>query len=220
MKERRRSASQPWSRGPEFLRNSGLLLDAGVSSVLRALVKAREHRIIDLLAFDQVYHDARRLISHFEWPLTDEGFHAAFLGQRHFFANRVRGNDDERLVIELFLVLIGQLTIGLRRTEQRPAAFNHNGVELRIGRQDVGYCLDAGRAIIIGKNRAARDFGPAAFTIQSLQALLAGESVTRTGGATQNVVGRGIALDKAYGAAVRFYLLHVLAEAEAHQIIV
>ena len=56
-----------------------LLLDARVGGVLGAFVKAREHRIVDLLSFDQIDHDTRRFIAHFKRPLADKGLHTSFL---------------------------------------------------------------------------------------------------------------------------------------------
>jgi hypothetical protein len=82
---------------------------------------------------------------------------------RHLVTDGVGGNDHQALVGNLLLVLIGELAIGLRRTERRPVAFDDEGMELGIGRQDVRHCLHALGAVVIGEHRAAGDLGPAAF---------------------------------------------------------
>ena len=69
-------------------------------------------------------------------------------------------------------------------------------VEFRIGREDVGHRLDALGTVIIGENRAAGDFGPAAFALQRRQALLAGQCIARALCAAQNIVSARIAFDQ------------------------
>ena len=95
-----------------------------------------------------------------------------------------------------------QVAVGLRRAEQRPAAHDAEGVEVGIGGEDVGHRLHALGAVVIGEDRAARNFGPAAFAGQRGQAFLAGQRVAHALRAAQDVVGAGVALDGADRAAV------------------
>jgi len=80
-----------------------LFLDTGVCRILRALVEAGEHRIVDLLAFDQIDHDRRRLVAHLERPLADQRLDATLL--------RYCGLLIAYLEIPPFVVTLGMLSI-------------------------------------------------------------------------------------------------------------
>src|SRR5882724_4511741 len=82
----RKSSSRQYEKGarpsvPQYAQRSvgRLLLDTGIRGVFGALVESGEHRIIDLLAGDEVHHHGRSLVAHLEWTLSDEGGHEAFL---------------------------------------------------------------------------------------------------------------------------------------------
>src|SRR3954467_9063993 len=72
-------------------RDARLFLDAGIGCRPGAFVEAGKYRVIHLLALDQINHDRRRLVTHLEWPLTDQRFDATFLGERDFLADGVGG---------------------------------------------------------------------------------------------------------------------------------
>src|SRR5262249_4178186 len=94
-----------------------LLLNTGIGSVLGALIESGEHRIVNLLAVDQLQHHARRLVSHLERPLADERVDAPLLGDGHFVADRIGGDDDKIVAGDPVLVLVSELTISLRSTK-------------------------------------------------------------------------------------------------------
>ena len=120
-----------------------------------------------VLPVDQVDHHRRRLVAHLERTLADQRGHQPFLGDRHFVADRVGGADDEVVAGDLVLAdRLEQVAIGLRRAEQRPAALMPKASSFGIGGEDVGHRLHALGAVVIGEDRAAGDFGPAAFALQ------------------------------------------------------
>ena len=83
---------RPLARRPTFLE---LLLDAGVNRVLGAFVEAGEHRIINLFTRDQLDHDTRGKIAHFERPLANERGNQTFTGDCNFVTNCVSGTNDK-----------------------------------------------------------------------------------------------------------------------------
>ena len=96
------------------------------------------HRL-DRLAFDEIAHHERRAVAHLERPLSDLDVAATGLQRFDLRRQRVAGDDDQLAALHLVHDLVGDLGIGLRR-ELRPAAFEHEGVEIRIGRKVSAIC--------------------------------------------------------------------------------
>src|SRR5215831_5203487 len=105
------------SRIAKLLRRGGRAL-AEVGR--RALVQAGVERIGDLLAADEVDQHPRRAVAHLERPLADLRMAASFLQRGELRRQRVAGDDDEVLGLELGHHLVGDLRVRLR-AELRPA---------------------------------------------------------------------------------------------------
>src|SRR4249920_1650561 len=73
----------------------------------RAFVEAGVQRVGDLLAADQVDQHRRRAVSHLEWPLADLGVATSGLERVELRRQRVAGDDDQVLGLELGHHLVG-----------------------------------------------------------------------------------------------------------------
>src|SRR5215813_8315362 len=105
---------------------------------------------------------------------------AAGLKRLHLRRQRVAGDNDELLALQLVHDLVGYLSIGLRR-ELGPSTDKDEGIQVGFCEEYVGHLLIGEIRLVVGVDRATLDLGPAALACQAVRTLLSGDRVTEPG---------------------------------------